>query len=38
MHGAGGRVLGDLLAAAEAVADDDGIGVVADGGKEDALA
>ena len=36
--GAGVGVLGDLFAAAEAVADDDGFGVVADGGEEDALA
>jgi hypothetical protein len=35
---AGGGVLGDLFAAAEAVADDGGGGVVADGGEEDALA
>ena len=38
LHGAGVGVLGDLFAAAEAVADDDGVGVVADGGEEDALA
>jgi hypothetical protein len=31
-------VLGDLFAAAEAVADDDGFGVGADGGEEDSLA
>ena len=31
-------VLGDLFAAAEAVADDDDVAVVADGGEEDALA
>jgi hypothetical protein len=35
--GSGRGVLGDLFAAAEAVADDDGFGVVADGGEEDAL-
>ena len=38
VHGAGGGVLGDLFAAAEAVADDDGFGVGADGGEEDTLA
>jgi hypothetical protein len=32
VHGPGVGVLGDLFAAAEAVADDDGVGVVADGG------
>ena len=37
VFGAGVGVLGDLFAAAEAVADDDGFGVVADGGKEDAV-
>jgi hypothetical protein len=38
VHGVGGGVLGDLFAAAEAVADDDGFAVVADGREEDALA
>ena len=38
MQGAGVGVLGDLFAAAEAVADDDGFGVVADGGEKDAFA
>ncbi len=33
VHGAGVGVLSDLFAAAEAVADDDGVGVVADGGE-----
>src|SRR5258708_27669327 len=37
VEGAGGVVLGDLLAAAEAVADDDGFGFAADSGKEDAF-
>jgi len=37
VFGSGAGVLGDLFAAAEAVADDDGFGVVADGGEEDAL-
>ena len=35
---AGGCVLGDLFAAAEAVADDDGFGIGADGGQEDSFA
>ncbi|RZU42097.1 hypothetical protein BDD14_3643 [Edaphobacter modestus] len=38
VFGAGVCALGDLLAAAEAVGDDDGLRVVADGGQEDALA
>jgi hypothetical protein len=37
VFGAGVGVLGDLFAAAEAVADDDGFGVVADGGQEDSV-
>ena len=39
VHGFCGGVLGDLLGAAEAVGDEDGVGgLVADGGEEDALA
>jgi hypothetical protein len=38
VFGSGVGVLGNLFAAAETVADDDGFGVVADGGEEDALA
>ena len=38
VSGAGGGVLGDLFAATEAVGDDDGLGVGADGGQEDSFA
>ncbi len=37
VFGVGGGVLGDLFGAAEAVGEDGGLGVVADGGEEDSV-